>query len=80
MSSGKMSSPAGTAETRFEPLLGAAALHLWSDLPRDVQEKLFEHAVVIGHRGEADEGLREQLALFLHDHHKRTGQGRNGGG
>jgi len=30
------------------------------------------HAVVIGHRGERDEALREQLAKFLHDHHART--------
>ena len=29
----------------FERLLGKAALALWSDLPRDVQENLFETAV-----------------------------------
>ena len=75
-----MSSPASNPDTRFEPLLGAAALHLWAELPADVQEKLFEHAVVIGHRGEADESLREQLAAFLHDNHKRTRQAQNGGG
>lgn len=66
-------------ESRFEPLLGAAALHLWSDLPAEVQEKLFEHAVVIGHRTEADESLRTELAVFLHGHHKRTRQARSGG-
>ena len=59
-------------EGRFAPLLGQAALHLWAELPRDAQEKLFEHAVVIGHQGEHDESLREQLAKFLHDRHKRT--------
>ena len=59
-------------EGRFAPLLGQAAIHLWADLPRDMQEKLFEHAVVIGHKGERDESLREQLAKFLHDRHKRT--------
>ena len=59
-------------EGRFAPLLGQAAIHLWADLPRDMQERLFEHAVVIGHRGERDESLREQLAKFLHDRHKRT--------
>jgi hypothetical protein len=59
-------------EGRFAPLLGQAAIHLWADLPRDTQEKLFEHAVVIGHKGERDESLREQLAKFLHDRHKRT--------
>ena len=57
---------------RFSGLLGTAALHLWAELPRDVQEKLFEHAVVIGHQGERDESLREGLAKFLHDRHKRT--------
>jgi len=59
-------------EDQFAPLLGRAALHLWAELPRDAQEKLFEHAVVIGHQGERDEALRERLAKFLHDRHKRT--------
>jgi hypothetical protein len=59
-------------EGRFAPLLGRAAIHLWAELPREVQEKLFEHAVVTGHKSERDEALREQLAKFLHDRHKRT--------
>ena len=59
-------------EMRFGPLLGCAAIHLWAELPREVQEKLFEHAVVIGHKSERDESLREQLAKFLHDRHART--------
>jgi hypothetical protein len=59
-------------EGRFAPILGRAAIHVWADLPRKVQEKLFEHAVVTGHRGEPDESLREQLAKFLHERHKRT--------
>ena len=59
-------------EARFAPLLGRAAVHVWAELPREVQERLFEHAVVIGHKGEADESLREQLAKFLHERHKRT--------
>jgi len=63
---------------RFAPLLGAAALHLWAELPAAIQEKLFEHAVVIGHRGERDESLREQLAKFLHDRHARTQEAENG--
>jgi hypothetical protein len=73
-----MSTPVANSEARFEPLLGAAAVHIWSELPADVQEKLFEHAVIIGHRGEADESLREQLAVFLHDRHKRTKQTHDG--
>ncbi len=59
-------------EARFAPLIGKAVIHVWADLPREAQEKLFEHAVVIGHKSERDKSLREQLAKFLHDRHKRT--------
>ena len=45
---------------RFAPLPGAEALHLWAELPAAIQEKLFEHAVVIGHRGERDESFGQQ--------------------
>jgi hypothetical protein len=65
-------------DRRFAPLIGNAAIHLWGELPPEVQGKLFEHAVVLGHLGERDESLREQLARFLHDHHPRTQQGQNG--
>jgi hypothetical protein len=51
---------------RFKQLLGEAALHLWPDLPRNVQELLFELAVG------SDEALRHELAQYLHDHHPRT--------
>ena len=50
----------------FERLLGNAALKLWPDLPRDVQELLFETAVPI------DPVIRNSLAVFLHQHHPRT--------
>lgn len=63
---------------RFTRLIGTAAFHLWAELPAAVQEKLFEHAVVIGHQSERDESLREQLARFLHDHHARTQQAHGG--
>jgi len=49
----------------FERLLGHAALRLWSELPREVQEKLFETAVQL-------DPSRNRLATFLHDHHPRT--------
>jgi hypothetical protein len=62
------------SETRFALALGRAVNHVWAELPQDVQKQIFEHAVVIGHQGERDESLREQLAQFLHDHHKRTKQ------
>jgi hypothetical protein len=50
----------------FERLLGKAALALWSGLPRDVQENLFETAVA------GDGIIRSHLALYLHDHHPKT--------
>jgi len=52
--------------SEFERLLGNAALRLWPDLPRDVQEKLFETAVPL------DPAIRNRLAIFLHDRHPRT--------
>jgi hypothetical protein len=57
---------------RFSRAMGAAVVALWGELPQPVQEQLFECAVVLGHHGERDEMLREQLAKFLHDHHERT--------
>ena len=50
----------------FERLLGKSALALWPDLPRGVQENLFETAV-----GD-DDIVRSHLASYLHDHHPRT--------
>jgi len=60
------------SDDRYALALGRAVTNVWAELPRDVQEKLFEQAVVAGHRGERDESLREQLAKHLHDHHTRT--------
>jgi hypothetical protein len=60
------------SSARYFLVLGAAAADLWSDLPQVLQHTLFERAVVLGHQGERDESLREQLAKFLHDHHERT--------
>jgi hypothetical protein len=57
---------------RYFLILGAASADLWSELPQELQHKLFERAIVLGHQGEPDESLREQLAKFLHDHHART--------
>jgi hypothetical protein len=50
----------------FALLLGQAVLDTWGDLPRHVQEKLFERAVP------RDEITRHGLAVYLHDHHPRT--------
>jgi hypothetical protein len=52
--------------TRYAHIVGQAALQLWPDLPRDIQERLFEQAVA------TDEALRHELALYLHEHHPRT--------
>ena len=52
--------------SEFERLLGQAALKLWPDLPRDVQELLFETAVPV------NPTIRNSLAIFLHDRHPRT--------
>ena len=57
---------------RYLLALGAAAADLWSGLPQELQHTLFERAVVLGHKSERDESLREQLAKFLHDHYART--------
>ena len=52
--------------TQFTHIIGKAALRLWPDLPRDVQERLFEEVVA------GDESLRQGLALYLHNRHPRT--------
>jgi hypothetical protein len=62
-------------EARLAPLLGKAVIHIWHELAPETQQALFEHAVVIGHRGERDESLREELAKFLHERHGRTRPG-----
>ena len=50
----------------FELLLGHATFKLWADLPRDMQERIFEAAVP------DNPLLRYSFAVFLHDHHPRT--------
>jgi hypothetical protein len=60
------------SDDRFFRIMGSAIIDLWSELPQEIQETLFERAVVLGHESERDEMLREQLAKYLHDRHKRT--------
>jgi hypothetical protein len=57
---------------RFAVALGRAVTGTWGDLPQEIQQLLFERAVVAGHHTERDESLREQMAAFLHDKHPRT--------
>ncbi len=47
--------------------LGAAVVTQWAELPIDVQKALFEHAASCGDPLECP-NLREQIAVFLHDH------------
>jgi hypothetical protein len=51
---------------RSEELLGRAVFENWADLPRNLQEVLFEAAVA--HEPDA----RERLAADLHERHPRT--------
>ncbi len=53
-------------EDRLAGLLGRAAIAVWGELPRDIQEALFETAMK-GH--DAD---REAFARLLHARHPRT--------
>jgi|SRR3979411_2259853 hypothetical protein len=53
-------------QERLANLLGRAAMEVWGDMPRDIQEALFETAM----RGRDAE--REELARLLHDRHPRT--------
>jgi hypothetical protein len=51
---------------KSEQLLGRAVFEQWADLPRDVQEALFEAAAG------PDPDTRNALAIELHDRHPRT--------
>jgi len=50
----------------YERLLGRATFRLWAELPRQVQELIFESAV------SQDAIVRNDLAVYLHDHHPRS--------
>jgi hypothetical protein len=47
--------------------LGEAVIRIWSDLPQEVQDRLFKEAVA-----SQGESIRSQLAVFLHNQHERT--------
>jgi hypothetical protein len=49
----------------LERLLGRAVFQLWPDLPRDMQEQVFDTA-------SNDPDVRRRLAVLLHDQHPRT--------
>jgi len=54
------------SQETFALVVGDATFHLRPDLPRDIQEKIFE--IAIG----TDNALRHHLAVFLHERHPRT--------
>lgn len=51
---------------RFAGLLGHAVIDIWGDIPRDIQEALFETAM------KGRDADRQELARLLHDRHPRT--------
>lgn len=53
-------------EAEFRDQLGGAVLEVWGDLPRDLQEAIFEIAM----RNAPEQ--RNELAKLLHDRHPRT--------
>jgi hypothetical protein len=55
------------ATDRLSRALGEAVARSWSTLPQDMQQRLFEAAVMA--HGEA---IRQDLAVYLHGKHDRT--------
>ena len=58
---------------RFAVALGRAVIGAWGDLQQEIQQLLFERAVVAGHHTERDR-WRKQMAAFLHDKHPPDGR------
>ena len=58
------------AQERVYHTLGQGVAHTWSNLPRPIQQELFEAAV----KSEG-ERMREPIAQFLHREHNRTKSG-----
>ena len=58
--------PRDTADQLIRAL-GEAVVRIWSNLPQDVQHRLFEEAIT-----SKNETIRPQLAVYLHDKHRRT--------
>ena len=55
-----------TNQQTFASLLGEAAMAVWGNMPRDIQEALFETAM------KTRPELRHDLAVLLHARHPRT--------
>ena len=57
----------GETADQLKRALGEAVVRIWSNLPQEVQNHLFQEAVT-----SQGESIRPQLAVFLHDKHTRT--------
>ena len=55
------------AANKLSRALGQAVARCWSRLPQEVQQELFEAAVMSD-----GETIRQQLAVYLHGKHSRT--------
>jgi hypothetical protein len=51
-------------------ILGQAVSKIWSNLPQEVQHRLFDEAI-----SSQDDAMRQRLAVFLHNKHSRTTDG-----
>jgi hypothetical protein len=56
-----------TTKDQLTRALGEAVVRIWSNLPQEVQNHLFQEAVT-----SQGESIRSHLAVFLHDKHTRT--------
>ncbi len=59
--------------------LGAAVMMRWNDLPREIQRDLFEAATEMDEPSAATETIRQQIAVFLHQHKNDERKGDRGG-
>jgi hypothetical protein len=57
----------GVTAEQLTRALGEAVVQTWSNLPKEVQNCLFQAAVTF-----QGESIRPQLAVFLHDKRPRT--------
>ncbi len=57
----------GSQERHILECLGKGVLLQWNKWPNDLQSKIFEAALKASSQDHSG-ALREQLALFLHDH------------
>jgi hypothetical protein len=57
----------GIAEERMLRCLGSAVIMQWTDLPTEIQRKIFDDAASLTNSARQFE-LKQQIARFLHEH------------